>query len=47
MTQTELEQVARQLRYKGLHLSWNELMELSDCVVVNLVDAYQTLSKIR
>ena len=43
MTQAELEQVARQVRDKGLHSSWNELMELSNCVVVNLVDAYQTL----
>lgn len=46
MTQSELEQVARQLRDRGLHSSWNELMKLSDCVVVNLVDAYQTLLKI-
>ena len=45
MTQAELEQVARQVRAKGLYSSWNELMEFSDCLVVNLVDAYQALLK--
>ena len=43
MTQAELEQIARQVRAKGLYSSWNELMEFSDCVVVSLVDAYQAL----
>ena len=45
MTQTELEQVARRLRYIGLHASWSELMVLVDSVVGNLVDAYQKLAR--
>jgi hypothetical protein len=45
MTQTELEQIARQLRDIGLHASWSELMVLADSVVGNLVDVYQTLSR--
>lgn len=45
MTQTELEQVARNLRDIGLHSSWNELMVLADCIVGNLVAAYQTVVK--
>ena len=43
MTRAELEQIARQVRVKGLHSSWNELIEFSDCIVVSLVDAYQAL----
>jgi hypothetical protein len=43
MTQKDLEQVATQMRARGLHSSWNELLELSEFVVGNLVDAYQVL----
>ena len=43
MTQAELEQIAREVRAKGLHSSWSELIEFSDGVVGNLVDAYQAL----
>jgi len=30
MTQAELEQIAREVRAKGLHSSWNELIEFSN-----------------
>jgi len=43
MTQVELEQVAREMRARGLHSSWNDLVEFSDRVVGGLVDAYQAL----
>lgn len=43
LTQTDLEQLARQMRARGLHSSWNELLEFSESVVGNLVDAYQAL----
>ena len=43
MTQAELEQIAREMRAKGLHSSWNELLEFSESVVGSLVDAYQAL----
>ena len=43
MTQIELEQITRHVRDKGLHSSWNELMEFSNCVVANLIDVYQIL----
>ena len=45
MTQAELEQIAREVRAKGLHSSWNELIEFSDGVVGGLVDVYQALLK--
>lgn len=43
LNQTDLEQLASQMRARGLHSSWNELLELSESVVDNLVDAYQAL----
>ncbi len=43
MTQAELEQIAREERARGLHSSWNELLEFSESVVGSLVDAYQAL----
>jgi len=43
MTQAQLEQIAREMRAKGLHSSWSDLIEFSDCVVGGLVDAYQAL----
>ena len=43
MTQAELEQIAREVRARGLHSSWNELLEFSESVVGSLVDAYQAL----
>ena len=43
MTQAELEQIARELRLRGLHSSWDELLEFSKSVVGSLVDAYQAL----
>jgi hypothetical protein len=43
MTQVELEQIAREVRARGLHSSWNELLEFSESVVGSLVDAYQAL----
>jgi len=43
MTQKDLEQLARQMRARGLHSSWNELLEFSESVVGSLVDAYQVL----
>ena len=43
MTQAELEQIAREVRARGLYSSWNELLEFSESVVGSLVDAYQTL----
>jgi hypothetical protein len=43
MTQAELEQIASQLRARGLHSSWNDLIEFSRGVVGGLVEAYQAL----
>ncbi len=43
MTQKDVEQVATQMRARGLHSSWKELLEFSESVVGSLVDAYQTL----
>jgi len=43
LNQAELEQIAREMRAKGLHSSWNELLEFSESVVGSLVDAYQAL----
>jgi hypothetical protein len=45
LTQTDLENLARQMRDRGLHSSWIELIEFSRCVVGSLVDAYQALLK--
>ena len=43
LNQADLEQLARQMRARGLHSSWNELLEFSESVVGSLVDVYQTL----
>ena len=43
MTQAELEQIARDMRARGLHSSWDELLMFSESVVGGLVDAYQAL----
>ena len=43
MTQEELEQSARDMRERGLHYSWLELLEFTGDVVGNLADAYQAL----
>ena len=43
MTQTELELVAREMRARGLHSSWDELLTFSEDVVGGLADAYQAL----
>ena len=43
LNQVDLEQLARQMRARGLRSSWIELMEFSQSVVGNLVDAYQVL----
>ena len=43
MTQAELELVAKEMRDRGLHSSWDNLLEFSKGVVGNLVDAYQAL----
>ena len=43
LSQTDLEELARQMRARGLHSSWNELLEFSESVVGSLVDAYQAL----
>ena len=43
MTQAELEQIARDMRARGLRSSWNELLVFSESVVGGLVDAYQAL----
>ena len=43
MTQAELELVARGMRARGLHSSWDNLLEFSKDVVGNLADAYQAL----
>jgi len=43
LSQTDLEQLARQMRARELHSSWNELLEFSGSVVGSLVDAYQAL----
>ena len=45
MTQAELELVARGMRARGLHSSWDNLLEFSKDVVSNLADAYQMLLK--
>jgi len=43
LAHTDLEQLARQMRARGLHSSWNELLVFSESVVGSLVDAYQAL----
>ena len=43
MTQAELEQVAKEMRARGLHLSWDNLLGFSRDVAGNLADAYQVL----
>jgi hypothetical protein len=43
VTQAELELVAREIRARGLHSSWEELLTFSKDTVGSLVDAYQTL----
>ena len=43
LTYTDLEQLARQMRARGLHSSWIELIEFSQSVVGSLIDAYQAL----
>jgi hypothetical protein len=45
LTHTEVEQLANQIRAIGLHSSWNELLDFSQSVVGNLVEAYQALLK--
>jgi hypothetical protein len=43
VTQAELELVAREIRARGLHSSWDELLTFSKDAVGSLVDAYQAL----
>jgi len=43
VTQAELELVARGVRAKGLHSSWDELLTFSEDAVGSLADAYQAL----
>jgi hypothetical protein len=43
VTQAELELVAREIRARGLHSSWEELLTFSKDAVGSLVDAYQAL----
>ena len=43
MTQAELEQIARAIRARGLHSSWDELLAFSESVVGSLADAYRAL----
>jgi hypothetical protein len=43
VTQAELEFVAREMRDRGLHYSWNELLAFAEDVVGSLASAYQTL----
>jgi len=43
LTQAELELVAREIRARGLHSSWDELLTFSKDAVGSLVDAYQAL----
>lgn len=45
MTQTELDSIAKKMRAKGLHSSWDELVTFSKDTVGGLVDAYQALVK--
>ena len=43
LSQTDLEELTRQMRARVLHSSWNELLEFSGSIVGSLVDAYQAL----
>jgi len=43
MTQAELELIARGMRARGLHSSWDNLLEFSKDIASNLADAYQAL----
>jgi hypothetical protein len=45
MTQAELDSIARKMRTRGLHSSWDELLTFSKDVVGSLADAYQALLK--
>ena len=45
MTQTELDSIARKIRDRGLHSSWEELLTFSEDVVGSLVNVYQALLK--
>jgi len=45
MTQADLELIARKMRARGLHSSWDGLLTFSKDVVGNLVDVYQALLK--
>jgi len=45
MTQAELGSIARKIRARGLHSSWDELLTFSEDVVGSLVNAYQALLK--
>jgi len=45
MTQAELGSIARKMRARGLHSSWDELLTFSKDVVGDLVDAYQAVLK--
>ena len=45
MTQGELELIARNVRARGLHSSWDDLLKFSKDVIGNLADAYQSLLK--
>lgn len=45
MTQAELGSIARKIRARGLHSSWDELLTFSEDVVGSLVNAYQVLLK--
>ena len=45
MTQVELDLLAREMRARGLHSSWRELLTFSEDVVGSLIDANQALLK--
>ena len=45
MTQAELDSIARKMRTRGLHSSWDGLLTFCKDVVGSLVDAYQELLK--
>jgi len=45
MTQAELDSIARKMRTRGLHSSWEELLTFSNDVIGSLVSAYQALFK--
>jgi len=43
LNQADLEQLARQMRARGMHSSWKELLDFSESAIGSLVGAYQTL----